>query len=85
MTIETKFNKGQKVFFFRTLCQLFPVISKGTVKNVWVNRNGSIFYDIEFSVGDRRCLFKEDVEECFVFSSEKEARDSVNNCIKTEY
>lgn len=52
---------------------------------MWITKDGSVYYEIEFRVGKNKYTSKVDVEERFIFSSEKEARDSVNNCIKTEY
>lgn len=83
MIIETKFDKGQEVFFFRGVgAQLFPVISKGTIQKAWITKNGSVYYEIEFRAGEATYTSKNDVEERFIFPSDKEARDSVNKFIE---
>ena len=85
MVIKTKFDKDQEVFFFRVRAQLFPVISKGTVTRVWITKDGSVYYEIEFRVGKNKYTSKTDVEERFIFSSEKEARECVGDFIKSDY
>ena len=85
MIIETKFDKGQEVFFFRASSQLFPVLSKGTIEKAWITKDGLIYYEIKYRAGKATYTSKEEIEERLIFSTEKEARDAVNKFINSDY
>ena len=77
MTINTKFNVGDRVFFFDNSGKLFPELRKGKIEFVEVAKNGIVWYNI-YANGKNFA----GVAEKFTFTSEKEARAAVNGFIK---
>lgn len=78
MIIETKFNVGDRVFFFENDGELFPKLRKGKVEFVEVDKKGVVWYNIYANAKNFPY-----VAEKYTFTSEEEARAAVNGFINT--